>query len=76
LKKFDSLLKKEVEGMGKEIRTVKMIFNKDGHGSLSTRISIPKSWADKLGFSQDKREAEIVFDDEKQCIIIKKIKQD
>ena len=39
--------------MGKEIRTVKMIFNKDGHGSLSTRISIPKSWADKLGFSQD-----------------------
>ena len=62
--------------MGTEIRTVKMIFNKDGHGSLSTRISIPKSWADKLGFSQDKREAEIVFDEEKECIIIKKIKQD
>jgi len=65
-----------VEGMGKEIRTVKMIFNKDGHGSLSTRISIPKSWADKLGFSVENREAEIVFDDEKECIIIKKIKQD
>ena len=62
--------------MGKKIRTVKMIFNKDGHGSLSTRISIPKSWADKLGFSQEKREAEIVFDEEKECIIIKKIKQD
>ena len=62
--------------MGKEIRTVKMIFNKDGHGSLSTRISIPKSWADKLGFSQENREAEILFDDEKGCIVIKKIKQD
>lgn len=62
--------------MGKEIRTVKMIFNKDGHGSLSTRISIPKSWANKLGFSVENREAEIVFDDEKECIIIKKIKQD
>lgn len=62
--------------MGKEIRTVKMIFNKDGHGNLSPKISIPKSWADKLGFSQEKREAEIVFDDEKECIIIKKIKQD
>ena len=62
--------------MGKEIRTVKMIFNKDGHGSLSTRISIPKSWADKLGFSQDKRKAEIIFDEEKECIVIKKIKQD
>lgn len=62
--------------MGKEIRTVKMIFNKDGHGSLSTRISIPKSWADKLGFSVENREAEIVFDEEKECIIIKKIKQD
>ena len=62
--------------MGKEIRTVKMIFNKDGHGSLSTRISIPKSWADKFGFSQENREAEIVFDDEKECIIIKKTKQD
>ena len=65
-----------MEGLGKEIRTVKMIFNKDGHGSLSTRISIPKSWADKLGFSVENREAEIVFDDEKECIIIKKIKQD
>jgi hypothetical protein len=65
-----------VEGMGKEIRTVKMIFNKDGHGSLSTRISIPKSWSDKLGFSQENREAEIMFDEEKECIIIKKIKQD
>ena len=53
-----------------------MIFNKDGHGSLSTRISVPKSWADKLGFSQEKREAEITFDEEKECIIIKKIKQD
>ncbi len=62
--------------MGKEIRTVKMIFNKDGHGSLSTRISIPKSWADKLGFSVENREAEIMFDDEKECIVIKKIKQD
>lgn len=62
--------------MGKEIRMVKMIFNKDGHGSLSTRISIPKSWADKLGFSVENREAEIMFDDEKECIIIKKIKQD
>jgi hypothetical protein len=65
-----------VEGMGKEIRTVKMIFNKDGHGSLSTRISIPKSWADKLGFSVENREAEILFDEEKECIVIKKIKQD
>lgn len=62
--------------MGKEIRTVKMIFNKDGHGSLSTRISIPKSWADKLGFSVENREAEILFDEEKECIVIKKIKQD
>lgn len=62
--------------MGKEIRKVKMIFNKDGHGSLSTRISIPKSWADKLGFSVENREAEIMFDDEKECIVIKKIKQD
>lgn len=62
--------------MGKEIRNVKMIFNKDGHGSLSTRISVPKSWADKLGFSQEKREAEITFDEEKECITIKKIKQD
>lgn len=62
--------------MGKEIRTVKMIFNKDGHGSLSTRISIPKSWADKLGFSIKDREAEIIFDEDKECIIIKKIKQD
>ena len=62
--------------MGTEIRNVKMIFNKDGHGSLSTRISVPKSWADKLGFSQEKREAEITFDEKKECIIIKKIKQD
>lgn len=58
--------------MEKKIRILKMLFNKDGHGNLTTRLSIPKSWSDKLGFSVDDREAEVSFDEEMECIIIKK----
>ncbi len=62
--------------MGKEIRKLRILYAKDGHGNLTTRLSIPKSWLDKLGFSVNDREAEVSFDDEKEIIIIKKIKQD
>ena len=51
--------------MGKEIRKLRILYAKDGHGNLTTRLSIPKSWLDKLGFSVDDREAEVSFDEEK-----------
>lgn len=56
----------------KEKRTMNLIYNKDGHGSMTTKISVPKKWADDMGFKVDDREAELVYDFEKKEITIKK----
>lgn len=56
----------------KETRGMNLIYNKDGHGSMTTKISIPKKWADDMGFNADDREAEISYDFEKKEIVIKK----
>lgn len=56
----------------KEIRTINLIFNRDGHGSTTTKISVPKKWADDMGFSVEGREAELSYDSEKKEITIKK----
>lgn len=58
--------------MEKELRKANIIFNKDGHGSMSTKINIPKKWADDMGFKSEDREAELVYDFEKKEITIKK----
>lgn len=59
----------------KEIRTMNLIFNKDGHGSTTTKISVPKKWADDMGFGVENREAELSYDFEKKEITIKKKKR-
>ena len=47
-----------------------MMFNKNGTGNETTRISIPLPWARKLGFSADDRMALVTLKDDK--IIIEK----
>ncbi|MCI7342491.1 MAG: hypothetical protein MSH33_00930 [Fusobacterium necrophorum] len=54
------------------MRIVNLIYNRDGHGYMSTKISIPKKWADDIGFSEEDREAEISYDEKKKEIVIKK----
>lgn len=56
-----------------EKRILKIQFSKGGSGSISPRISIPKSWIDKLDISEQEREVKVLFDEEKKEIIIKKL---
>lgn len=51
-------------------RRLNMMFNKNGTGNETTRISIPLPWARKLGFSADDRMALVTLKDDK--IIIEK----
>lgn len=57
-----------------EKREAKILFNKAGgnagKGAYNTKISLPKSWVDALGYTNEDREAILEFDGEK--IIIRK----
>ena len=48
-----------------ETRKLKMMFQKGGSGSTTTRISIPVSWVRELGINEIEREVEIMFNGEK-----------
>ena len=55
-------------------RKVKLILNKSGMGNINPRIPIPFVWFQMLGFTEDEREAEIILDEKKKEIIVRKIK--
>ena len=38
-----------------EQRELKVIFTKSGSGSISTKLSIPKKWVDKMGITQNEK---------------------
>lgn len=57
-----------------EIRNANILFNKNGHGSLTTRITLPVPFIRELGFAEDDREALIIC--EKNQIIIRKKERD
>ena len=57
-----------------EERKLKISFNKSGgtagKGGVTTRVTLPKTWIDKMEITQEEREVTVTFDGEK--IIIKK----
>ena len=53
-----------------EVRKMNVIFTKGGSGSVTTKLSVPKTWLDKMGVTQEEREVFICFDG--QRIIIDK----
>ena len=55
-------------------RKVKLILNKSGMGNINPRIPIPFIWFQMLGFNEEDREAEIILDEEKKEIIVRKTK--
>lgn len=55
-------------------RKVKLILNKSGMGNINPRIPIPFTWFQMLGFTEDEHEAEIILDEEKKELIVRKIK--
>ena len=39
----------------------KVTFRKTGNGSITTQVSIPKSWLEGLGVNQENKEVEIEY---------------
>lgn len=56
----------------KNIRKANIMFNKNGNGFTTTRITIPVGWTKELGFSEEDKEAKISLDNNK-IIIEKKV---
>lgn len=57
-----------------EKRDLKISFGKSGSGSISPKLSIPKSFLDKIGISQEEREIELEVNEDAKEIIIRKKK--
>ncbi len=57
-----------------EVRNVKIMFNKDGHGSDTTKISLPIKWIRDMGISPNDREVDLKYDEKTKKIIIEKSK--
>ena len=55
-----------------EERKLNISFNKSGgtagKGGITTRVTLPKTWIDKLGITPDDREVNVSFDGEKILI--------
>lgn len=54
-----------------EQRQAKLIVNKSGSGSLTTRATLPISWVKAMGLGEENRELKLSFDGKK--IIIEKL---
>ena len=54
-----------------EERDAKILFNKNGKGYSTTRITLPVPWVRELGVTPEEREVKIKLEDNK--IIIKKL---
>lgn len=55
-----------------EKRKLKMMFAKSGSGSVTTRMTIPKSWCNKMDITEEDRDLDVHFDEDKKEIVIKK----
>lgn len=53
---------------------MKLILNKSGMGNINPRIPIPFIWFQILGFNEDEYEAEIILDEEKKELKVRKAK--
>ncbi len=57
-----------------EKRFLKVSYSKSGSGSISPKLSIPKSFLEKLEITQENREIEIELREDTKEIIIRKKK--
>lgn len=55
-------------------RDLNISFPRSGSGSISPRITLPKTYLDKLKITQEERMVELILDEENQQIIIRKKK--
>jgi hypothetical protein fulcA4_13292 len=57
-----------------EKRILNISYSKSGAGSITTRLSVPKSMLDKMGVTQENRQIELEFDEATKEITIRKAK--
>ena len=57
-------------------RTLNVMFQKAGSGSISTRLSLPKDWINAMDITPDNRQVTATFDEEKKIIHIWSEKQE
>ncbi len=57
-----------------EKRDLKISFGKSGSGSISPKLSIPKTFLDKIGVTQEEREIELEVNEDTKEITIRKKK--
>lgn len=56
-----------------EERKLKVMFNNDGKGRYTHKLSLPKTWLEKMEISIENREVIAIFDEKTKEIKIKKI---
>ena len=57
-------------------RILKVSFNKAGSGSITKRLAIPSKIISDMGITEDDREVELLYNENKKEITIKKLKKD
>lgn len=60
-------LRKAIRGLSIS-KTNKIIFSKSGAGNITPRISLPLTWVRTMGITQEDREVEVFFEDNKIII--------
>ncbi len=54
-------------------RILNINFYKSGSGSISSKVTLPITILRKMGFTEDNRKAEMIYDEKKNQIILKKV---
>ena len=52
-------------------RTLNIMFQKSGSGSISSRLALPKDWINSMKIEPENRQVIAFFDENKKEIIIK-----
>nr|DAX23681.1 MAG TPA: Toxin SymE, type I toxin-antitoxin system [Caudoviricetes sp.] len=52
-------------------RTLNIMFQKSGSGSISSRLALPKDWVNSMRITPDNRQVIAIFNEDKKEIIIK-----
>ena len=65
------IIRNEIGGII-EKRILKISFGKSGNGGLNPKLSIPKSFLDKMNINPEEREVELIFDEKELKITITK----
>lgn len=67
---FENFMATKINKKNDTVRKANMIFNKNGNGFDTTKITIPVGWAKKLGFTRENKSGILIFKDDE--IVLRK----